>query len=262
MKPMTSAAYLHFIREKYGDGGYLMDQDHVLRELRAHGCVQIDPLTPQQVRDLNWWLLSRPVFADAHVPQTARNRGDAGPRPRKDAGASEYVCVATSDAILAPHLLEHAIDLTDIAAAYLGRDPPVLYSANAFWTRPGPTVRRDIQAFHVDADDERFLAMFCYLTDVTHSQHGPHDLKGPDGIVRTVFGPAGTVFLADTSLEHRGRKPELAERGIAWMRWGVSDRPPAGVWDGIEPVPAHLLGSRYPDDPRLREAIRLLVSAP
>jgi hypothetical protein len=231
----------------------------ILTELRQSGVARLEPMTVDEVGQTNAWLMSRPVFRDAHVPQTARNRGDFLPVDRSLTGASEYVCVHTDAAILAPHLLERGLATIDLAAEYLGRDPPVGYSMNAFWTRPGPTIRSDIQEFHRDADDARFLALFFYLTDVSTPEDGAHDLRGPDGTVHTVVGPAGTVFLADTSNEHMGRKPRRRERGIAWFRFGVSDRPPAGVWDKIEPIEAARLGERYPADPRLREAIKLLA---
>ena len=231
---------------------------NIVAELMAHGVAVIDPLTPDQIAETNAWFLSRPVFPDAHVPQTARNE-NRGMTDRANAAASEYVCVHTDDAILAPHLLERGLSVIDIAAEYLDRDPPVAYSMNAFWCRPGPTVRTDIQAFHRDTDDERFLALFFYLTDVLEPDDGAHYLEGPDGVVRPVFGPAGTTFLADTSNPHMGRKPTKRERGIAWFRFGISDHPPAGVWDKIEPIDAGLLGSRYPEDARLREAIKLLA---
>lgn len=237
--------------------------DH-LDELRAQGFTLLDPLTAEQVAETNAFLLSRPVYVDAHVPQTSRNaRGADVTVPREQAAASECVCVATADAIVAPHVFELGLAATALAGAYLGRDPPVAYSANAFWTRAGAGgTRPDIQEFHRDTDDERFLAMFVYLTDVSGEDGGPQDLHGPDDVVRTIFGPAGTVFLADTSRLHRGRKPAAGERGIAWYRWGVSDRPPAGVWDKVEPVPAAALGVRYPADPWLQESAKLLVTPP
>ncbi len=234
--------------------------DSRLNELLVTGCCRVEPLTALQITETNEWLLSRPVYANAHVPQTARNRGEE-PVSRSQASWFECVCVHTDDAILAPHLLEKALSLIDLAAAYVKRDPPVTYSANAFWTRPGKAAPRgDIQEFHCDVDDKSFLAMFVYLTDVLRDEDGPHDLTGPLGDVSTIRGPAGTVFLADTSRPHRGRKPQAAERGIAWVRWGVSDRPAANEWDHIEPIVASRLGARYPSDPRLRESIRLLAA--
>lgn len=235
-----------------------------IEQLRTQGFAVMDSLTlsPREAAEVNAFLLSRPVYIDAHVPQTSRNlHGRDVTVPRAAASASECVCVGTADAITAPHLFERGLGATDIAAAYLGRDPPVAFSMNAFWTRPGTAaVRTDIQAFHRDADDVRFLAMFFYLNDVLSDDDGPHDLEGPDGIARTVYGPAGTAFLADTSLPHRGRKPIARERGMAWYRWGVSDRPPAGVWDKVEPVAAAVMAGRLPGDARLRESVRLLVA--
>lgn len=235
----------------------------VLAALRTTGFAVLSPL--DGIEETNAFLLSRPVYVDAHVPQTARNRprlsDDTTRFERRLAENSECVCVHTDDAILAPNIFERALAMTDVAAAYLDCEPPVAYSANAFWTRPGPApLRDDIQAFHVDRDDVRFLAMFVYLTDVLAAEDGPQDLEGPDGVVRTIFGPAGTVFLADTSRSHRGRKPLQAERGLAWWRWGVSERPEANRWDKIEPVAAARLAGRYPEDLRLRESIRLLVT--
>lgn len=231
----------------------------VLAALRTTGFAVLSPL--DGIEETNAFLLSRQVYVDAHVPQTARNRGYDTRVPRRLAMTSECVCVHTDDAILAPNIFERALAMTDVAAAYLDCEPPVAYSANAFWTRPGPLAERaDIQSFHVDRDDVRFLAMFVYLTDVLAAEDGPQDLEGPDGVVRTIFGPAGTVFLADTSRSHRGRKPLQAERGLAWWRWGVSERPEANRWDKIEPVAASRLAGRYPEDLRLRESIRLLVT--
>lgn len=234
--------------------------DPRLRELRATGRCVVEPLSVRQVSETNAWLLSRTVYENAHVKVTAVNRGDAVPVPRESA-SSECLCVDYKDAIVAPHLLERALALTDVAAAYLGRDPPTLYSANAFWTRPGGAeLRADIQAYHRDEDDVSFLVMFVFLTDVLTEADGPQDLVGPDGVVRTTCGPAGTVFLADTSRLHRGHKPRSRERGLAWFRWGASERPAANVWDGVVPVGRDELGDRYPMDPRLRESLRLLAA--
>lgn len=232
-----------------------------INALRHYGAVYLSALSASQVAEVNAYLADKPVFADAHVPQTARNAG-RGEVPKSELGASECFCVHTTHALLAPHILETALCQFETAAAYLGVDLPYLYSANAFWTRPGPGGSRpDIQEFHRDADDERFLAMFTFLTDVTLPEDGATELEGPTGTVQ-FLGPAGTAFLADTSWPHRGQKPWHRERGIHWFRWGVSRRPEAYRWDGLSPVPAAALGERYPRDPDLRRAIEPLVSLP
>jgi hypothetical protein len=166
-------------------------------------------------------------------------------------------------ALTAPHLLELALTLTQLAAVYLDTPQPYLYSTNAFWTRPvtGPT-RPDIQELHRDRDDERFLAMFTYLSDVRATVDGPHELVGPDGQTRSIYGPAGTIFLADTSNEHRGLRPTRDERGIHWFRWSISAQPPAYGWDRTEPVSHRVLGRRYPHAAALRRTLAPLVSLP
>ncbi len=233
--------------------------DDIVVRLRKQGFAVIEPLTPEQIAETNHYLLARTVYRDAHVPQTARSQL-AYSIMRDEARDSECICVPSDHAILAPHIFERALDLTDVAAAYLERDPPVCYSANVFWTRPGTAdIREDIQAFHKDYDDVRFLVMFVYLTDVMTDADGPQDLYGPDEEARAIFGPAGTVFLADTSRSHRGRKPTTGERGLAWFRWGVSDRPPANEWDKTEPISRDRMRGRYPEDTRLQESIKLLV---
>lgn len=231
-----------------------------LDRLRAEGCAMLNLLTRKQIAETNAFLAEQPVFMNAHVPQTARNRGE-GMVPRKVADGCECICVHTTAAIMAPHLFERGLETIHIAAEYLGRFPPVAYSMNAFWTRPGPAgTRPDIQEFHTDADDKRFLPVFFYLTDVLKDEDGPQEIINARGNVCKIFGRAGTVFLSDTSRMHRGLKPTSRERGIAWFRWGVSDHPPANVWDKIQPIARTMLGQRrYPSDPRLQEAVKLLV---
>ena len=243
-----------------------MSGDPRVEALRSTGLCVVEPFTPAEIAEVNAYLLARPVFPDAHVPQTSRNRGENDPIPRDDprAVASECICVLNDHVLLAPHLFERALRYTDVAAAYLECDPPWLYSVNAFWSRPGTApLRKDIQEFHKDYDDKRFVAMFVFLTDVLRDADGVHDLHGPDNQVRTVRGPAGTVFLADTSRLHRGRKPQTHERGFCWYRWGITENPGddhAYVWDRLAPIDKALLGDRYPLDARLQKSIKLLVS--
>lgn len=239
-----------------------MDPRLTAQSLRDTGLAVAGALLPGQVAEVNAYLESLPVWPDCHVMHTALERGVVSPVPRGTL-TGECMCVGHQDALLAPHLLERALALSPAAAEYLEVPEPVIYSANAFWTRPGTEPPRwDIQELHRDADDERFLAMFVYLADVREEADGPHVLRGPDGEDRFIFGPAGTVFLADTRHEHAGLKPRSRERGLAWFRWGISEHPPAYVWDGIAPVPWSALGDRYPSSPTQRRQLRLLVSPP
>lgn len=241
-----------------------MDAERIADALRRAGVAEIGRLPPDAVDAIREYFAERPIYRDAHVPQTARNRGEAAPDFHPTSSVRECYCVHTDDAVLAPYLLEAGLSLLGAAGAYLGTPDPFVYSANAYWTLPGAEpARADIQEFHVDADDEAgFLALFTYLTDVGGKWDGAHQLRGPDGIVRTVLGPAGTAFLADTRNEHRGLKPQTRERGIHWLRYSVSERPAAYVWDGLRPISCDRLGGRYPSDPRLRRSLQPLVTPP
>lgn len=219
---------------------------------RASGWLDLPSLSPQQVDEVLGFLKSREVFNGRHVVQ-----GDTeGFSSWEAAAGANVLCWRLGDAVTAPHLLERALGMTDFAAEYLGVETPLLYSMNVFCTRPGQPVRPDIQDWHRDSDDVRFLPMFFYLTDV-----GPdarQELRF-DATVLAIEGPAGTVFLSDTMREHRGLKPQASERIVAWARWGISDPPASYLWDKLAPVDARLLGDRYPSDPRLRESIKLVA---
>ena len=175
-------------------------------------------------------------------------------------------CWAMDDVLRAPHLFELALSLTDLVEAYL-EQPPLMYSVNAFTTYPmeGP-LNPDIQEYHRDRDDVKFVALFVYLTDVLTESQGPHQYQEGtqegslgDGVSVTVLGPAGTAFLADTRGLHRGLRPSHVTRSMAWVRWGVSDPPASYVWDNVSPASKDVLGGRYPEDVKLQQSIRLVV---
>lgn len=79
------------------------------------------------------------------------------------------------------------------------------------------------------------------------------------GSTRTVYGPPGTAFLADTRGLHMGERPTTGPRLLLWARWGVSERPWAYDNDQTVPVDRATLGDRYPNDSRLRELVSLVV---
>ena len=173
-------------------------------------------------------------------------------------------CWSMEDAVNAPGLLEKACLFLPVVEEYLGA-PPLMYSVNAFTTYPrsGPT-QVDIQEFHRDEDDARFLALFVYLSDVWTQAEGPHEYcegtqdGGPQTVfpARAILGQAGTMFLADTRGLHRGVRPTSDPRTVAWVRWGVSDPPKSYVWDKLAPVP--LTGDRRFTQRQL-ETMRLVV---
>lgn len=205
-------------------------------------------------------------------------------------GAWPAMAPTMDDVVRAPHLLEYAIRCFPIVRDYFGEFPR-LYSVNVFWTQPGVYLYPETHDWHRDGDDRKQLGLFLFGTDVTEEsahlyQRGSHRL--PDGglpsgdanaihaqldfvhgaayhapppeTVVHMTGPAGTLFLEDPSGVHMGRRPP-APRMFAWARWGVSNPPVSySTWDRLRPCPRELIGDRYPSDPEIQEAIRLVVS--
>lgn len=225
-----------------------------LEELRVNGIVRVDGLTPIQAWEARCYLGAREMFS-GHVKQRGRQfcKGDI-------AG-----CWGMEDVVGAPHLFELGLRYTPMAQDYLGQEPR-MYSMNVFSAFPSDQpMSRDIQEYHRDKDDVRFLALFVYLTDVDAPEDGAHQFvrgshNGMDTGVEMVLGPAGSAFLADTRGLHLGLRPRSKERTIAWVRWCVSDPPLAYVWDRLSPVSRSVLGNRYPSDPDMQRVVRLVTT--
>lgn len=224
--------------------------------LRTNGITILDDRFPLEPF-LNY--LSRRTVYRNHVRQGKPCEGLLGSWP--------WMCHDMQDAIVAPGLLEAALSVLPIARAYLEQEP-LLYSLNVFYTEPsypGFQPKPDIQEFHRDADDSRFLALFVYCSDVLDETAGAHQFQvgthtgQPSAPAVSILGPAGTMFLADTRGLHRGLVPNGQRRMIAWARWGVSDPPASYLWDGLSPTQRGLIADRYPADPELQNAIRLVV---
>ena len=186
-------------------------------------------------------------------------------------------CHSMVDIVTAPVFLETAIGMYDVARAYFDNEQPRLYSLNAFWTQPTNSPQyKDTHEWHRDEDDCKQMGMFMYGTDISHTTNGAHmyqrgthripdaalgrDCKAPPyEIVETVVGESGTLFLSDTSGLHMGLRPDQP-RLLIWARYGVSNPPESYKWDKLSPVPKELIGHRYPKNPELQEAIRLVVA--
>lgn len=187
-------------------------------------------------------------------------------KPPAPLGSSPWMCHDMADVVRAPGLLEEALRFTPFASQHLGQEA-VIYSLNAFYTEPTDTPKADIQAWHRDADDVRFLVLFVYCTDIVAPEDGAHQFKRgthlpgvEEGEVATVLGERGTMFLESGCGYHQGLVPLKARRMLAWARWGVSGYPVAYGWDKHAPVPRAELGDRFPIDETLRRSLRLMVA--
>ena len=187
-------------------------------------------------------------------------------RDRKPYAGGEVACWGMDALLTAPHFFEFALSFADLAGAYLEQTPH-MYSVNVFETYPSNSrLNPDIQEFHHDKDDVKFLALFIYLTDVNNPSDGSHQYqlgthRSKDSLGTVdVCGPRGTAFLSDGRGQHRGLRPVDKARTIAWARWGVSNPPASYLWDKMKPVSKTLLGDRYPTDPTVQDSIRLVVA--
>lgn len=207
--------------------------------LRTDGIVALGKvLTDQQCDDIAAYLADKPM-CDGHI-ERKHGREDYQP------GTSIASSYSTRDVLRTPHLLDAGLAFTDLAQTYLATDPIYCYSVNIFNTYPSHApLSGDIQEYHRDRDDHKFLALFVYLTDVLNEADGGHQyLAGThsrehdirDGDVITILGPRGSAFIADGWGYHRGLRPVTMTRTIAWVRWGVSLAPRTYTLDGIEPV--------------------------
>jgi hypothetical protein len=237
----------------------------VVDALRLNGIAPVySPIDRGQAREIADYLRASPCYV-GHV----KVYGDGIARSFDDIAAMTDVwCHDMETIVRAPYVWDLMISLLPTAARYLDTITPRLYSMNAFWTRPSDEpVRVDLQSWHRDKDDSRFLALFIYGTDVLNKYDGPHMFKEgthvgtDDGTPRPIYGPAGTAFLADTRGLHMGMKPiNRAPRLLVWARWGVSERPWSYDQDQLSPVDAALLGDRYPVDSATRDLVRLVAA--
>jgi hypothetical protein len=125
--------------------------------------------------------------------------------------------------------LINAPAVVNLAGAYLGCSP-TLSSVGLRWSFPtADAPRRDVQRFHRDPDDWRFVKLFVYLTNVDE-ESGPHvyvrgshrtiggirarfyddrkvEQRYGAASITPVTGKTGTAFMADTGGIHMGMPP-------------------------------------------------------
>ncbi|MBI3517280.1 MAG: hypothetical protein HY060_24870 [Proteobacteria bacterium] len=145
----------------------------VVGQLFEDGYVELGQLLAgAQVDDVLGFLAERRVAGD-YVPAHA----SAGLLDKTAAEAAElpHVSYPIEDILRAPHLLELANStfMLGLAQAYLGC-VPTLYSVNLMIARPTRDLAPNLQTFHRDYDDFRFVTLFVYLSDIERDEHGPH----------------------------------------------------------------------------------------
>lgn len=241
--------------------------------LRTDGVFVTGPMDTGRVDEITTHLVQWPMYG-SHV---AAKAADIEPPVPYSVAVDRYLafCPHMRDVVTAPHWFELAVSFYDAAKQYFDGAEPHLYSLNAFWTKPGPTYV-DTQQWHRDYDDERQFAVFMLGTDVPEVADGAHyyqrgshkvpqeDLgydwhQPPYNRVERIGGDRGTIFACDPWGLHKGVPPQRY-RLLLWARWCVSPTPRVYGVDGLAPVPRSLIGARYPNDPVLQEAIKLVVA--
>lgn len=189
---------------------------------------------PGQAAALREWFAARDVVGPDGAPTPL-----AALPPGTAAAPYPMATILGHPDILA--LVNHPLVLAR-AAAYLGCKP-TLSSLGVRWSFPTDRPN-DVQRFHRDPDDWRFLKLFIYLTDVPDAAAGPHVyVRGShhgtgrlraraysradilrqydEAAIHPVLGAAGTAFMADTYGIHAGAVPRGQPRLIVQAQYSV-----------------------------------------
>lgn len=246
----------------------MRDHAQMLAALRQNGIARV-PWRMADCLNFRKYLMEKRCYK-AHVKVYAK-----GEASFFEACAAKWpaFCNSMQDVIGAPGWFETALEFLPLARSYFGEEP-LLYSVNAFWTQPSPEQYDMTHGWHRDEDDRKQLVLFMLGADTDPNgahlyARASHDCgdgglgydfgNPPPHVVEQVYGIAGTMFLCDTRGLHMGKRP-ASIRLLAWARFGVSDPPESYKWDKLEPVPKKILGSRYPTDPALQRAVKLVTA--
>lgn len=190
------------------------------RQLRLNGLVSLPSLvTAEWVEKVMTYLQGKHVVAKGRTVPLEQVSSDVT--------LADYSLATVLSCPLIMGLINDP-EVLSLAGAYLGCCP-TLSSVGLRWSFPSQAKVSDVQKFHRDPDDWRFVKLFVYLTDVDENS-GPHvyvrgshrsDLQmrarpydlpyiekeyGKDAAL-AVVGQRGTAFMADTLGIHMGRPP-------------------------------------------------------
>lgn len=194
-------------------------------------------------------LLSTDQIADIHAffrPRLLTSRPDIGSQFTID-NVPQGVRIANyglKDIIDSPHILELANrpSLLRLAASYIGCKPTIS-ALGLRWSFPSAAVGTDVQAFHRDTDDWRYMKVLVYLTDV-NDEAGPHvyvkgshmtkapmrlrpyqdtEINQRYGADQTIIatGKAGFGFAVDTAGIHKGAVPTREPRLMLQIQYSL-----------------------------------------
>lgn len=212
--------------------------------LNNHGFFKTSLRVPEKTVDsLKFKILKHLEADNGHQLEKAMRGADDAPLQIK----GRHSWVATID-----EMYDIAGDpiLLAVVQEYLGLPPifttPVVFLNSARKVKSDLELDASAQLYHHDLQRLQFVKLFIYLTDVD-AESGPHKLirgthrNRPDvlwadqrhadetveaaGIMDdeiTITGPAGTVFLVDTSAMHKGANPISNHRLMAQIQYSNS----------------------------------------
>lgn len=206
-----------------------------LQSLRRTGLTEFGQLvSPDHIAEIQAFLRDKSLV-------TPDGRRLVGAEPAAGATIASY---PVRTVLECPHIIElmNSPQALAIASAYLGC-MPTISGLRIDWSSPSDGPVAEVQQFHRDYDDWRFVKLFVYLTDVSDTI-GPHEYvltshrrsgrlyakpyereylerKYGRSNLHQVLGCAGTGFMADTWGIHKGNVPKQHARIMLQIQYSI-----------------------------------------
>lgn len=216
----------------------LPDIEKLFTEGIIENPIQLDSTTTDEIRD---YLTNKLC----HDPEVKDSRYFQISEATSDIKRAYYMC---EDVVKAPHVMDIANNnlIIDYVSEYFGALPSIDY-IGAWWSLPSdkPSLT---QSFHRDIDTLHSMKFFIYLTEVNQFS-GPHvyikgssksdvnfskdKMYGDEEIdkfydsnkAKSLIGPKGYCFLADTFGLHKGLPPTQSPRLILQVIYSLKQTP-------------------------------------
>ena len=217
-----------------------------IQELKEKGIQLLNPvISKKKAEEMYEYFSSKRMndFYGTHQSFTLENKPDFVKMARTD----------TKTNILCPYVIDLMtdVDLISKASEYLNA-PATLNCVFPLWSfKEAVPCPINMQLFHRDADDYKFVKLFVLLTDTDMGNgeqvyvvesHAREDLPNDmydikrysdeavlglfeEKNIKNIYGKAGTSWLADTHGIHRGTVPTKANRLLLQLQYTLDPTP-------------------------------------